>query len=475
MSQHKTSALHDFLMAVTRHPVSLLGAAITSASAAMFLTLFVAESLGVHGGPYLGIISFIVIPSLFVFGLALIPAGTWLQRRRVRLGGETAGFLPIIDLNVNRTRNLALLVVALTMINVVVLAVATYKGIEVMETTAFCGQTCHSVMNPEFTTYQRSPHARVACVDCHIGPGADWFVKSKLSGSWQLVSVNLNLYPRPIPSPVHNLRPARETCEQCHWPNKFVGDRLKIITHYQDDEANTQVKTVLGVRVGGRQGTISQGIHWHVDPGVQIRYRSDEKRENVYEIELSKADGTRKRFVGPEASTPAAKSEAWRIMDCVDCHNRPTHIYRMPQTELDRALEEGRIARSLPFVRREGLKALQLDYPSQEEARSKIGETIRGFYGANYPALVASAKDTIDAAATALSDIYCWNVFPSMNIRWGTYPNHIGHQYTPGCFRCHDGDHKAADGDAISQDCGTCHAVLAMDEPDPPILKELQP
>jgi nitrate/TMAO reductase-like tetraheme cytochrome c subunit len=179
----------------------------------------------------------------------------------------------VIDLNVGRTRTLLLLFMALTLVNVVILAVSTYKAVEVMDSTKFCGQACHSVMAPEFTTYQRSPHSRVACVECHIGPGAGWFVKSKLSGSWQLISVSLDLYPRPIPTPVHNLRPARDTCEQCHWPNKFVGDRLKVITRFRDDEANTPEKTVLLLRVGGMQGRESKGIHWHVDPACRSATR----------------------------------------------------------------------------------------------------------------------------------------------------------------------------------------------------------
>ena len=137
-----------------------------------------------------------------------------------------------------------------------------------MDSTQFCGGTCHTVMTPEFTTYQRSPHSRVKCTECHIGSGADWFVKSKLSGSWQLVSVALDLYPRPIPTPVENLRPARETCEQCHWPTRFVGERLRFFNRFAEDEKQTEKKTVLLMKIGGGETGRAHGIHWHVDPDL---------------------------------------------------------------------------------------------------------------------------------------------------------------------------------------------------------------
>jgi hypothetical protein len=330
-------------------------------------------------------------------------------------------------------------------------------------------------MEPEYTTYQRSPHARVKCVECHIGEGANWFVKSKLSGSWQVVSVSLDLYPRPIETPVHNLRPARETCEQCHWPNKFVGDRFKVNTHFAEDEANTETKTVLVVKVGGRQAGRSHGIHWHVDPEHVVRYRADEKRQTMYEVEMVLKDDAPKRWTGPAAGTPeAARATEWRTMDCVDCHNRPTHIYRDAAREVDAALLDRRIDPALPFVRREGLRVLQADYPSHEAARLGIAKAIGDFYSQAYPELAAERKDAVAAAGKALGDIWCWNVFPTMNIKWGTYVNHIGHpdmSTEVGCFRCHDEEHKTADGQAISQDCGACHSLLAQEEKDPEILR----
>jgi nitrate/TMAO reductase-like tetraheme cytochrome c subunit len=454
--------------------ISLLGAALTTASAVLILTLFGLTFVGYRPGPYAGILTYLILPSFFLLGLLLIPLGAWRGRKRMQRAldrGEPPPTLPVIDLNRGQVRRAILLILAATVVNVTILALATYKGVEVMDSTAFCGTTCHTVMTPEYTTYRNSPHQRVNCVSCHIGPGADWFVKSKLSGTWQLVSVAFDLYPRPIPTPIHDLRPARETCEQCHWPKQFVGDRLKVVTRYAEDEANTEQRTVLLLKVGGIEGRESHGIHWHVDPGIRIRYRGDSTRKTIREIELTRADGTITTYVSGGTPTGDAE-EPWRTMDCVDCHNRPTHIFRAPTDEVDSALAQGRIARTLPHIKTEALKVLQADYASHEEARRRIPERIAAFYAENYPAL-ASQAGAVRSAGEAVAEIYCANVFPSMKIGWGTYVSHVGHTNSPGCFRCHDEEHKTAEGKTISQDCSLCHQVLAMEEEKPAILDQL--
>jgi hypothetical protein len=214
-----------------------------------------------------------------------------------------------------------------------------------------------------------------------------------------------------------------------------------------------------------------------VDPEHVVRYRADSKRQTIYEVEMAAKDGTVRRYKGPAADAPeAAQAAEWRTMDCVDCHNRPTHIYRDPARELDDAILDRRVDPSLPFVRREGLKALQADYPSHEAARAGIAKAISDFYAASYPPLAAEKSDAVAAAGRAIGDIWAWNVFPTMKIKWGTYPNHLGHPEMSGeigCFRCHDDAHTAADGKTISQDCGLCHSVLAQEEKDPEILKSL--
>ena len=297
--------MRKFFNTLARDPFSLIGATITTASVVLIAILFVLELIASHGNPYTGILAYLILPGCLVLGLLLIPVGVLRYRRRTRrakeLGVELTA-LPVIDLNRQATRKVALTFLLLTMANIVILAVASYKGVEVMDSTEFCGTACHSVMHPEYTAYSRSPHARVKCVECHIGPGAGWFVKSKLSGAWQFVAVAFDLYPRPIPTPIENLRPARETCEQCHWPEKFVGDRLKVITHYEEDEANTELKTVLLMRVGGNSGhPISHGDPLAHRPGGHGSVTSsDPSRETIYEVELTEADGNVQLFKGTE-------------------------------------------------------------------------------------------------------------------------------------------------------------------------------
>jgi hypothetical protein len=457
-----------------RHPLSLAGAALATVSGVLVTVLFVASMAGMEGNPYVGMVAYVVFPSLLVLGLLLIPAGAMLEQRRLaRLAasGGTESPLPVIDLNSPRTRKLGLVFLGLTTVNLLLLGAASYKGLEVMDSPAFCG-SCHSVMDPEASAHARSPHARVRCVECHIGPGASWFVKSKLAGSWQLVSVMLQLYPRPIPTPVHNLRPARDTCEQCHWPTKFVGDRLKVITRHADDEASTPLKTVMLVHVGGTQGVTPHGIHWHVDKGVKLRYQADPSREKISAVELTTTDGALRRWEAPGAKP---SDGPWREMDCIDCHNRPTHVYRTPEDEVDAALVAGRLDARLPYLRREALKALRAEYASPEAATAGLRQALRTFYADQPLPAGAGSAALIDAAVAELAVIWGHNVWPNMKITWGTYPTLLGHDQSPGCFRCHDGDHATREGQKISGDCDLCHSILAQDEKDPAILKQLVP
>jgi len=465
--------IRNYISVITRSMLSIVGSAIATASFVLFVTLFLIQIMGFKGGPYLGIITYLLLPGIMLAGLVLVPVGIWRQKKKERdaaAHGEPAPHLPVIDLNTARTRKALLTFGVMALAGAVVLAVGTYKGVEYMESVEFCGQACHKVMEPEATAHARSPHSRVACADCHIGAGADWFVKSKLSGSWQLIAVTFNLYPTPIPTPVHNLRPARETCEQCHWPTKNVGDRMQVRVHYEEDEANTELHTVLLVKVGGQHGRKSSGIHWHVDPGVSIRYLTDDSREKIYDVEMKAADGTVKLF---KAADEAPQGAQWRTMDCVDCHNRPTHIYRQPANEIDVAMDQGTIDKTLPYIKREGLRAVQVEYPSHEAARAGIAADILAFYKKNYPDVAAAQADDIGQAGKALGDIYSWNVFPQMKVTWNTYPNHLGHKQSPGCFRCHDKKHKTADGEKIPKNCDMCHTVLADGEKDPAILRQL--
>ena len=465
--------IKHFFAAITGNVLSLIGTVLVVVSLLLILAMFVMQAMGFEGGAYSGILTFVVLPMLFLLGLALIPLGLWWRKRKdakLAAQGKGVGHLPVIDLNDDGTRAVLVTFVALAIPVLALAAGLTFKAVHYMDSTEFCGTACHKVMQPEFTAFKRSPHVSVGCAGCHIGPGAEWFVKAKISGSWQLIAVAFDLYPRPIPTPVESLRPANGTCEQCHTPTRFVGERLKVHRRYADDEQNTEQMTALMVKIGGREGGKSHGIHWHVDPNHALRYRSDEKREKIYEIELTdKRDGSKKIFKLDEA---APKGAEWRTMDCVDCHNRPSHTFRTPEHEVDLAINEGRIDRNLPFIKREGVRILsEKEYASHEAARDGISAAVEKFYATSYPALAESPA--VEQAGKALGDAYTWNNFPHMRVVWDTYPNHIGHQQSPGCFRCHDNKHKTDTGEKISKKCSTCHNVIAEDESNSSVLQEL--
>jgi hypothetical protein len=332
-----------------------------------------------------------------------------------------------------------------------------------MDSPQFCGQVCHTVMKPEFTAYQDGPHSRVACVQCHIGPGASWFARSKVSGLRQVFAVSFHTYSRPIPSPVQQLRPAREVCEQCHWPEKFHGDKIRRVVEYAEDEGNTESITTLQVHVGGGSEKlgIAQGIHWHMNVANQVEYiATDDKRQVIPWVRLKDRFGNVREYVA-DGVTPdqLAKGER-RRMDCMDCHNRPSHpMAPTPERAVNERMASGEIPKTLPFVRRETVKALKATYPTQEAALDGIASALRAFYRTQANDAYMSRRQDVEKAVNAATDIYSRSVFPEMNVRFGTYPNNIGHMDFPGCFRCHDDNHKSKEGQKISQDCDACHSI----------------
>jgi len=290
--------------------------------------------------------------------------------------------------------------------------------------------------------------------------------------------VAFNTFQRPIPSPVEHLRPARETCEQCHWPQKFHGDKMLVSTKYAEDEANTSSSTVLLLKIGGTTWQGRAGIHGrHLDAEERISYVStDGRRQEIPKVIYRDDTGKTVEYISDEIKKVPADQLAKlpiRKMDCVDCHNRPTHAFQMPDRALDKAISEGRISRDLPFVKKTGLELLKKDYANRDAASVQIPAAVTEFYKAKYPEVFQQKRGQVDAAGQTIKAIYLRNVFPEMKITWGTHPNHIGHEESTGCFRCHDGAHKSADGKIIEADCSTCHTILAQDEKDPKILKDL--
>jgi hypothetical protein len=437
---------------------------LTTISAVLFLIVFFADLFGLHTNPYLGIVFFLILPGVFLFGLALIPLGAWIERRR-RARGRSGSEMhwPRFDLNDATQRRAAVIIFAMTIANIVIVSLAANRGIEYMDSPAFCGQVCHTVMTPEFSAFQDSAHSRVTCVQCHIGAGASWFARSKVSGLRQVFAVSFHTYSRPIPSPVQNLRPARDTCEQCHWPEKFHGDKIRRIVEYAEDEKNTESVTTLQVHVGGGSEKlgIAQGIHWHMNVANEVEYIStDDKRQVIPWVRVKDRNGVVREFTAEGVTQEQLTKGERRRMDCMDCHNRPSHAMApTPERAVNERMGTGEIPKTLPFVRRETVKALKATYPSQEAADEGIARGLREFYRTQASDVYMSRRQDVEKAVQTATTIYRRNVFPEMNVQFGTYPNNIGHMDFPGCFRCHDDNHASKDGTKISQDCETCHKI----------------
>jgi hypothetical protein len=449
-----------------RSPISMAGVALAIVSLANIFIFFLIDIIALRPSPYVGILAYMVSPAFLILGFLLILAGVLIERRKKV---EPTDFFPRIDLNNPAQRSVFVSFSVFLIVFVMISTAGSYKAYEYTESVSFCGQVCHTVMSPEYTAYQLSPHARVACAECHIGSGATWFVKSKLSGSRQVFATIFNTYPRPIPTPVHNLRPAQETCEQCHWPKKFYGGQLKVFTHFANDEKNTERQIRMIIKTGGGDPATGapEGIHWHMNIGNKIDYVSaDEKHQVIPYIHVEDQQGRVTEYYAKDStlSKEQIAKTPRHHMDCVDCHNRPTHIYVSPDQSVDQSMLARRIDTSLPFIKQEAVTVLTGTYASTDAAMQAIAKGMEDFYESKYPDIAKTKQLEIRNAVAETQAIYRRTEFPEMKLNWQTHPNNLGHYYFSGCFRCHDGQHVSADGRVISKDCNQCHTVLSQTE-----------
>jgi len=463
---------------LSQNTLSLIGVVLTTSSAITLIGFWMYDfMLPGPPHPYVGILLFLILPGVFVLGLLLIPIGIRLRRRQLQQIGDLPTVYPAIDLKTPMVRNSLLFIGFATILNVMIFGLASYKSVSYMDSKEFCGLSCHTVMAPEYGAYENSPHSRVECVQCHIGPGAGWFVRAKLSGLRQVFAVTFHTYSRPIPSPVKYLRPARDTCEQCHWPQRFSGDKFILKTNYKDDEKNTPMTTALVMKIGGWAPSGSVGIHGkHLDDGSRIHYIStDERRQVIPVVYYTDDKGKIVEYVSTDIKVNKHELEKGekRTMDCIDCHNRPTHAFELPANAVDLRMSRGLISPELPYIHKKAVELLKADYPDRDTAQRQIVEGIENYYRTSFPDLYASKRALIEQSAENLARIYLRNIFPDMKMSWGVHPNNLGHNDFPGCFRCHDGSHTSADGQTISNDCTTCHNLLAVQEENPKMLADL--
>jgi len=434
-----------------RNWFSLLGVLISAGSVFSVLFLFAISIFVPHSNPYTGILVFLVAPVFFFLGVALIVLGLWVQRRQ-----KPGALSLVVNLSHSRDRKLLGVFTVGALVFLLASAIGSYRTYNYTDSVQFCGTACHVPMKPEYTTYLQSPHARVACVECHVGPGADWYVRSKLNGIHQLFDVVVNRIPRPIETPLGNLRPARETCEQCHWPQRFIGGIDRTFYDYLADETNTPFAVRLFLKVGGGQlnGTMS-GIHWHVSPNFKVQYiATDQQRQKIPWVRVTDIR-TGKVTVFKEADFHGDPAKyAIRTMDCLDCHTRPSHRFLSPDEAVDTAIHDGLLDASVPWVKSNVVAVLVQPYKTTDEAVQKIAASLH----ATYPKLAGA-----DQVVAEAQRIYQANFFPEMKTDWRVHPDNIGHKISAGCFRCHDGNHATDDGkQVISASCNLCHIILAQ-------------
>lgn len=445
---------------LSRNLITYAGWSMALSTFAIGIVLIIADILFHKTSPYNALVTYLVIPIILAVGIIIGFIGIaveWYWRKR----GGVEHRLPVVDMNVPKTRREFLVAVSFLAVFFSVSAVGTYRGFVFTESTQFCGAVCHSVMHPEYTAYQNSPHARVACVECHIGAGADWYARSKVSGLRQVFRTMTHSFQLPIQAPVRNLRPARETCEECHWPEKFTGTIERVQWHFWNDVENTPSKYHMLMKVGGanRETGESEGIHWHTSSREIVRYwPKDRQRLDIPWIEVEYADGTKKVFRtdrAPEGRPPEAEI---RTMDCIDCHNRSAHIYRPPDEMVNRALAAETLDQRLPSIKQRSVKALDSDYENTAKAVAAIQSSIKERYPTEADGDINPA--TVEQAITVLTSMFTGTNFPEHNVNWRTYPNHIGHRSFPGCFRCHEEEHRTEEGNTIDSDCNLCHEFV---------------
>jgi hypothetical protein len=414
--------------------------------------------------PYLGIFTYMVFPGLLSLGILVSFYGIYRESNRRRMAAKEELRFPVLDLNKPRQRRLFSYFFVGGFMLLILLSVIGYRAYHFTDSVMFCGRVCHSVMKPEYTAYLNSPHARVPCVDCHVGSGVSWYVKSKISGVPQVFATLADTYPRPIQAPIKNLRPARETCEECHWPKKFYGAKLAQIPHFHYDQKNTPEQITLLIKTGGGGGGpgTNAGIHWHMIIENQIYFKAtDRTLQHIPWIKLVLPDGSARIYQDRQSRLGDEEINKLPIhlMDCMDCHNRPTHLFPSPETTVNASMAGREISPSLPWIKKLAVDALVQNYKDPQNAFQGIRNTIQGTYAKNFPEVLKTRKAEVDQAIQAIYTIYQETVFSGMKVNWATYANNIGHRQWPGCFRCHDDRHFTPEGKVLSKSCTLCHTM----------------
>jgi nitrate/TMAO reductase-like tetraheme cytochrome c subunit len=461
------------LPSAARNWITIIGLLIATINFLLIIVLFLISTIFNKNETNLGLFIYIILPGFLLLGLIMIPAGIVISRRKRIVSTPTEKkLLPAIDLNNPRHRNAFIVFTIATLIILFLSTYGSFEAYHLTESVEFCGTLCHKVMEPEYTAYQISPHANVACVECHVGSGASWYVKSKLSGLHQVYAVATKTYPTPIETPLHDLRPARETCQKCHWPQKFYARNLQTNKHYLTDSLNSEWNVILQMKIGPEVSDLgfTEGIHWHINPNVNIEYISEnDKRELITYVKYTnKATGEVTVYRNPEIeiSDSTISASSARTMDCIDCHNRPSHKYRSPSVYFDKIMLTNDVGKEIPFIKKTAMGILINNYPSKDSAFMQIREGIINFYKSDFSDFFKKNSAIINQSIASLQKAYSQNSFPGMKVSYEVYPDHIGHLESEGCFRCHNDSFRSDNGRKITRNCNLCHTIIGQGKRD---------
>ena len=335
---------------------------------------------------------------------------------------------------------------------------------EITNSSEFCGLACHT-MPPEYISYLNSPHARVKCVECHIGRAtiATQFFRKAHDISHVVKFVGAD-YETPIY--VKGLRPAPQVCERCHNPEKFSDNSQAEIKHYDAAKNNELSTTYLSFKIGGgthREG-LGKGIHWHAENAIEYIYSDDPHlQQEIPWVKVTYADsGETEIFTDTEAALPPdfAEQNADRVqtMDCMTCHNRDSHPFKSPDQALDDAMARGLIAVEIPYFKQNAIAIMERQYPSMDHANNAI-DGLKQYYTVNWSDYYTANVETVDKAIAEVKRLYSEMVYPTMDVSWTTHPDNVGHKDSPGCFRCHDGKHLNEKQESIRIECNLCHTI----------------
>lgn len=470
MAQISSKAFKNIINFFSRSKCSLVGGIIVIVLFPVLLISILLDMQGVVHNPYFGFLIYMIMGPIFVIGVLLVIGGTIFCGKEEDLGQLTVEYIEE-ELSrpgrFTRIRKLMLLTSVTTFVTIFVVGIVTYTGFHYTDTVSFCGQFCHTVMEPEYVTYKNSAHSQVSCVKCHIGASSEWFTKSKFSGARQLVAVTFDSYSRPLKTPITALRPERETCEGCHRPQIFHGDKLYIDDKFLPDEDNTHIQTVMVMKIGSGDisGREAHDIHWHISDNEQVKFIASEDHREISEVTLIDKNQNKTIYRKKDARIEKSDGMHENVMDCMDCHNRPSHVFLSPEDAMDQKIVTGVIPREIPFIKRQGVAAIIKKYASQDVARRGIAKELMDWYRAEYSEIVAQKEEILKQAVKGVQQAYIENVFPKMNIDWNTYTSFTSHRGDSGCFRCHNDELESETGEKITQDCDACHIILVEDEP----------